>query len=500
MAGEGAGAGAGAPAGGFNRKKALLENVMWKWSPAMLAGWQRRRVRLFAGGLSYAKEKASVEQEVCIPGSSIEGVNLKPWRGAGSVIEVTAYCPKRGPGRVYSFRTLSNDETGVWMEKLRELISMTSPGTHRAKADPAGGRGGGGGEVSSRPESREKGDGEKGDASGYNFVRRMVSKNKIRFQEDGYDLDLTYVTDNIIAMGCPSEGFEEFYRNPMEEVQKFFKSRHEGHYRLYNLCAEKSRQYDPEKFEGAVECFPFKDHNPPPLPLLVEFCKCVDAFLKADERNTAAIHCKAGKGRTGTVIACYFLHCGLVDTAAKAIEAFGQVRTDDGKGITIPSQKRYVGYYEKVLRDELRLRTPAYQITSLKIYTTPNFDTLGGCDPYIMIYRQVFREGQSELATLCSTREKNQHYCKASVVDLSAVIRERRTRVAGDVLVELWDYDLAGDDFMCKFWFNTLFIPKSNTLIFTKDQIDKANQDKKNQFFDQSFKVEITFADFTVSR
>ena len=82
----------------------------------------------------------------------------------------------------------------------------------------------------------------------------------------------------------------------------------------------------------------------------------------------------------------------------------------------------------------------------------------------------------------------------------TAVVRERRTRVAGDVLVELWDYDLAGDDFMCKFWFNTLFIPKSNTLIFTKDQIDKANQDKKNQFFDQSFKVEITFADFTVSR
>ena len=112
----------------------------------------------------------------------------------------------------------------------------------------------------------------------------------------------------------------------------------------------------------------------------------------------------------------------------------------------------------------------------------------------------MFREGQSELATLCSTREKTQHYCKASVVDLSAVVRERRTRVAGDVLVELWDYDLAGDDFMCKFWFNTLFIPKSNALIFTKDQIDKANQDKKNQFFDQSFKVEITFSDFTVSR
>jgi phosphatidylinositol-3,4,5-trisphosphate 3-phosphatase/dual-specificity protein phosphatase PTEN len=86
-----------------------------------------------------------------------------------------------------------------------------------------------------------------------------VSKKKKRFEEDGYNLDLTYITDNIVAMGFPSSGTEALYRNSMSDTIEFFKERHGmGHFKVYNLCSERS--YDHEKFGSFVEVFPFDDH------------------------------------------------------------------------------------------------------------------------------------------------------------------------------------------------------------------------------------------------
>ena len=68
-----------------------------------------------------------------------------------------------------------------------------------------------------------------------------MSKKKRRFVDkvNGFNLDLTYITKRIIAMGFPAEGKEEVYRNPASEVRRFLSLYHGGKFKVYNLCSEK---------------------------------------------------------------------------------------------------------------------------------------------------------------------------------------------------------------------------------------------------------------------
>jgi hypothetical protein len=58
--------------------------------------------------------------------------------------------------------------------------------------------------------------------------RRLVSKKKRRLRdaEAGVDLDLSYVTERLIAMGFPSTGLEAAWRNPAGAVARFLAAKH----------------------------------------------------------------------------------------------------------------------------------------------------------------------------------------------------------------------------------------------------------------------------------
>lgn len=83
-----------------------------------------------------------------------------------------------------------------------------------------------------------------------------------------------------------------------------------------------------------------------------------DAWLKGNENNIAAVHCKAGKGRTGVMICCYLIYSKYngITTAKDSLMYYGLMRTRNKQGVTIPSQQRYVYYFEKALNNKMDLQ------------------------------------------------------------------------------------------------------------------------------------------------
>jgi phosphatidylinositol-3,4,5-trisphosphate 3-phosphatase/dual-specificity protein phosphatase PTEN len=143
---------------------------------------------------------------------------------------------------------------------------------------------------------------------------------------------MAYVTKRVIAMGYPATGFESVYRNSLAEVIRFFNTYHNDNVKVYNLCLEKERIYEKKFFnKSLVGLFPSKDHNPCPIKLILEFCVDIILYLIKNPNGVAAIHCKAGKGRTGVMICSYLIFSGLCKNADHALEHYALARTYNKK-------------------------------------------------------------------------------------------------------------------------------------------------------------------------
>ncbi|CAM9495881.1 unnamed protein product, partial [Laminaria digitata] len=152
--------------------------------------------------------------------------------------------------------------------------------------------------------------------------------------QDGFDLDLAYVTKRIIVHGVKSRvnaSADPLYADPRTEVRRLLDKYHFDRYKVYNFACDLAQMTPPtdgeHRADSRVESYPFTDDTCPPLESVVDFCENAKAWLDAHEENVVSLHCKAEKGRAGIMAACLMVRMG--ETAQIAVASYDEVRRWD---------------------------------------------------------------------------------------------------------------------------------------------------------------------------
>lgn len=210
-------------------------------------------------------------------------------------------------------------------------------------------------------------------------IKHAVSQNRCRFVDSHYDLDLTYITNRIIAMGFPGDGLRSLYRNNGVQIAAFLHQYHPNHFMIFNLS---QLEYDKDKFDNNVMLMGWPDHHNPTLDLLFSIVKTMHAWLHSDPNNVVAVHCLAGKGRTGTVIVCYLLYIGMFETVREALEYFAMKRTSShnvDRGVLAcvdsPSQVTYIDYFHRMITKQVNhddvIESKPVHLDMIYLYNVP---------------------------------------------------------------------------------------------------------------------------------
>ncbi|XP_021356075.1 uncharacterized protein LOC110452090 isoform X15 [Mizuhopecten yessoensis] len=308
-------------------------------------------------------------------------------------------------------------------------------------------------------------------------LRDMI--NRAQVEEDHLVLDLVYITERIISMSFPSDEHEVTYSYNLKEVMNMLRTKHDDNCLVINLSEPRQ---DLEKFNPKhVIDYGWPDYLAPPLERLCNICKAMDSWLSTDPRHVVVVHCKGSTSRIAVIIAAFMHYCSICASADQALDRFAMKRFYDDKlgGITLPSQIRYIEYFYGLLSGAIKINSNPLYLHHIVIHGVPNFDTQGGCRPFIKVYQgmqNIFTSG------VYNVTDQMQKVC----ISISPGIPLR-----GDIMIKCYHKKAKTGQrevvWACQF--HTCAI-SGYTLTFAKKDLDDARTDPR---FPDGGKVEFVF-------
>ena len=114
----------------------------------------------------------------------------------------------------------------------------------------------------------------------FSIVKKVEAGPKHLTSYEGEQLDLTYITDRVIAMAFPASDFiEKTYRNSIEDVASYLDETHNNRYLVINVS---SRTYNYTIFKHSVKDYEWPDHQTPAFTTLVQVAYDMYKYLSSN--------------------------------------------------------------------------------------------------------------------------------------------------------------------------------------------------------------------------
>ncbi|XP_068605455.1 si:ch211-191a24.3 [Brachionichthys hirsutus] len=299
--------------------------------------------------------------------------------------------------------------------------------------------------------------------------------------EEGYELDLTYITERIIAVSFPRGCSEEIYAHNLKDVTRMLKSKHADNYLIINLS---EKRHDLSRMNPKTLDTGWPDMHAPPLDKICTICKAMESWLNADPLHVVVMHCRGGKGRLGVVISSFVHFTDVSASADQALDRFAMRKYHDDKvsALMTPSQKRYVWILNSLLSGSMKINASPLFLHGVILHGIPNFDATGVCCPYIKVYQGmqgvyssgIYHIGPGHRGRICITLEPAQ-------------------LLKGDIMIKCYHKSdvIPEREVIFRLQFHTGAVQGYN-LMFEKEDMETANKDPR---FADYGKVELLFSE-----